>query len=114
MSKQTIDTVWAKVTFEAIHCWEGCAIDEVKFLAHPHRHQFVIRAHKRVYHDDRDIEFIVLQHSILRYLHETFPTGDMGSTSCEMLARMLIDQFDLSKCSVSEDDENGAEIEVIE
>jgi len=102
--------VFAKVLFEATHNWPGCNIEEVSYLKHEHRHVFHITAYAEVNHDDRDIEFIVLKHRIQEYLLFNFPEHKLGSTSCEMLADRLINAFQLSKCIVSEDGENGVEI----
>ena len=33
---------------------------------------------------------------------------EFGAMSCEMLARELIEEFDLCQCEVNEDNENGA------
>lgn len=109
----------AKVDVEAIHAWPD-APETVAFLRVPHRHVFVIRARKAVRHDDRDIEFIQFGWRIRHLLDQCFPRAktsmlghpesplDLGTTSCEQLARMLVDHFDLDSCSVHEDDENGA------
>ena len=34
--------------------------------------------------------------------------------SCEMIARVLLDEFNLSRCEVSEDGENGAIVTYVE
>lgn len=97
-----------QVVKEGFHNWPG-APDEVDFLRVRHRHLFYIYAEKPVYHDDRDVEFILFGRQIAAYLDETFGTPmELGASSCERLAVRLIEQFDLSACSVFEDDENGA------
>lgn len=100
--------IFCTIQFEGIHSWPNCPIEEVKYLRDPHRHIFFITAHKEVSHNDRDVEFIWLKHRIEEYLKETYPNNDLGSTSCEMLANELASKFDLMKCKVSEDNENGA------
>lgn len=111
-----IKMVWAKVEFVGFHYW-GDAYDKVKFLAEPHRHVFTVRAFKAVSHDDRDVEFIDLGDQLLTAIKERFPSAagfsqalSLGETSCEALASWLIEEFSLTACSVSEDDENGAVI----
>jgi hypothetical protein len=57
----------------------------------------------------------MLKNAVLSYLQKNYynPTlgfGDLGSMSCEMLAEELARYFDLSYCSVLEDNENGAEV----
>lgn len=95
---------------EGLHHWPGCDIPEVDFLNFPHRHVFWIKAWKEVSHADRDIEFIVLKREMQVWLlNWTTPRGiDFGPKSCEMIAEMLIDKFNLAACEVLEDNENGA------
>lgn len=106
MSARTF--VVAKVDVEGFHCWKG-APEEVAFLRDSHRHRFIIRAWAKVQHNDRDREFILLGREIRDYLYQVH--GEpmlLGSMSCEMLGHELIKQFDLYRCDVFEDDENGA------
>ncbi len=98
---------------EGIHNWPGCPFDEVAYLRDPHRHMFHFKAYKNVEHDDRDTEFIILKHRMQTYLSNKYYDHDMrclvfGAMSCEMIARELIEEFDLTRCEVSEDGENGA------
>lgn len=102
--------VFAKLLFEATHNWPNCNIEEVAYLKHEHRHIFHITAYVEVMHEDRDVEFIVLKHEIEAFLQEKYPDRKLGSTSCETLANILLIQFNLTKCVVSEDGENGVEI----
>lgn len=107
------EEVYAHLEVEGVHWWADCPIEEVEYLKYPHRHRFVIKAYAAVSHSDRDIEFIVLKHQIQAYLHEKYfyPKWNLlkfGGMSCEMIAKELIDQFNLTKCEVSEDGENGA------
>lgn len=95
--------------FEGIHRWGACPIEEVKYLRDPHRHMFHICCKKAVAHDDRDIEIIQFKHRLQEFLSGEYPHGEMGETSCEMLAKKLLQRFGLSYCSVLEDGENGAE-----
>jgi hypothetical protein len=100
--------VYCTIQFEATHFWKECPFEEVKYLQYPHRHVFHIKAFQLVTHNNRDIEFIMLKHNIEEYLQRIYPDHRLGSMSCEMLAEELIEAFDLSKCEVSEDNENGA------
>lgn len=117
--KTTIKTeVYCSLQVEALHNWPGCPFTEVAYLRDPHRHVFYIKAYKVVTHSDRDVEFIMLKHSILEYLTEKYMGATkklciFGAMSCEMIASELITQFDLSKCDVSEDNENGSIVTVI-
>lgn len=109
--KKTV-TIFCSLSYEGIHCWEKCPIDEVSYLRNPHRHMFGIKAYKQVSHSDRDVEFIWLKHRIEEYLKKEYPTHNLGNTSCEMLAEKLIYEFDLSACEVNEDGENGSIVSV--
>lgn len=103
-----ITEVFCTLQFEATHNWPGCPFEEVKYLRDPHRHVFHIKAYKLVTHSDRDVEFIMLKHMIQNYLNDQYPSHEFGAKSCEMLAHDLIERFELSRCEVSEDNENGA------
>lgn len=119
--------VYCTVQVEGTHNWPDCPFDEVDYLRVPHRHVFHIKAYMPVTHSDRDVEFIMLKHLIRDYLvnkYGKFSNEGMlrdmpyythcefGAMSCEMIAEELIETFELSKCEVSEDDENGAIVEV--
>jgi len=105
--------VFCTLQIDAIHAWYNCPIDEVGFLKQDHRHMFGIKAYKEVNHTDRDQEFIMLKRDIQDYLSDKYfdktkRTHYLGAMSCEMLAIELIEKFDLSKCEVNEDNENGS------
>ena len=109
--------VYCTLEVEGVHHWPECPLEEVKYLRDPHRHMFHIKAYKSVSHDDRDVEFIVLKHKILSYFYDGWFDSklrlfDFGSMSCEMIAKDLIAKFNLSRCEVSEDGENGAVVTV--
>lgn len=101
------------VTFqkEGIHAYPD-APEGVEFLRHPHRHIFHFRVDIEVWHDDRDIEFILFKRELEdQYKSETL---QLDNKSCEMLANDLAEYIqdnypgrDL-KIEVSEDGENGA------
>lgn len=122
-----IEQVYCRLQVEGTHSWPNCPFDEVAYLRDRHRHVFHIKAYKQVTHSDRDVEFIMLKHEIKNYLEARYYSYDIsngntitqgthlhefGSMSCEMIAKELIEQFDLSACEVNEDDENGAFVEV--
>ena len=89
---------------------------EVGFLADRHRHIFHVEAKKEVFHDDRDVEFIMFKRDIQDYLKQMYynpetRTHEFGPKSCEMLAKGILNQFDCVSVSVWEDLENGAIVE---
>ena len=105
--------VYCTLQVEGTHHWPKCPFDEVAYLTVPHRHMFHIKAYKLVNHDDRDVEFIMLKHKIEEYIggqyyDEKQKLCVFGARSCEMIANELSTMFDLSRCEVSEDNENGA------
>ena len=107
-----------KLQVEGTHNWPDAtdgAGAEMHYLEYRHRHMFHIDARKEVFHDDRDVEFIVFKRKINDYLvHKYYNSEidccDFGSQSCEMLASEIYKEFDLCYCSVYEDNENGAEV----
>lgn len=108
-------SIWVTFQKEGIHRYPAAAEDpkltEVSFLAHPHRHMFHFRVELEVFHDDRDVEFILLK----RELEGLYTTGtlQLNNMSCEMIARELLtyirESYRGRNCtiSVSEDNENG-------
>lgn len=102
-----IRTIIVKYQFEGVHCWADCPFEEVHFLRDKHRHIFYVEAEKEVFHNDRDIEIIMLKREMEKYSKEIY---DYGTSSCEMIAENLLQRFSLKSCSVLEDNENGAKI----
>ena len=110
-----ITTIWITFQKEGIHSYPAAKdIRGVEFLQHPHRHIFHFEVELEVFHDDRDIEFILFK----RELENLYNRGilELDHKSCEMLARdvvdYLVDQYpdrDVT-VSVSEDGENGGRI----
>lgn len=119
MAKSSYITV--KGQFPGLHAWSDCPIEAVDFLRYTHRHMFYVVITLPVSHDDRQLEFFVVQ----RHLERSFCNlgkfeADsnvfiLGSKSCEMMGDIIIEYFrkiypDLPwiRVHVSEDDENGA------
>lgn len=104
-------SIWVTFQKEGIHCYPD-APPGVEFLKHPHRHMFHFRVTVQVFHDDRDIEFILLK----RELENLFDDGtlQLDYKSCEMLSDELADyvltNYPNRKVTieVSEDGENGS------
>jgi hypothetical protein len=89
---------------------------EVAFLADRHRHMFHIEAKKEVFHDDRDVEFLMFKRDITDFLKQIYykpetRTHEFGPMSCEMIAKQILNQFNCTAVSVWEDLENGAIVE---
>tara|TARA_B100001287_G_C22684670_1_gene532574 strand:- start:3507 stop:4016 length:510 start_codon:yes stop_codon:yes gene_type:complete len=117
---------WIWVTFqkEGIHKYPAALDDpklatgdeyDVSFLGYPHRHIFHFKVSIEVFHDDRDIEFIQFK----RWLEKLYNEGtvQLDYKSCEMMADELYDHISKKhpgrsvKINVSEDGENGCDIE---
>lgn len=102
------------VTFqkEGIHSYPA-APEGVEFLASPHRHMFHFRVDMEVFHNDRDLEFILVKRKI-----ESWYAGgilQLDYRSCETMAdclyEMLTEEYGIDRrvvIEVSEDGENGA------
>lgn len=102
--------VVVRFTFEGVHSWPDAPDYKQEFyLRYPHRHVFHVEAVKAVEHEERDIEIIDLKHRLQDYCNHQFKGPH--SWSCETMALELLTGFDLVRCRVLEDAENGAEVE---
>lgn len=109
-------TIWVTFQREGIHKYPAALDDprlaDVSFLGYPHRHMFHFKVEIRVFHDDRDIEFILFK----RELENLFDEGvlQLDYKSCEMisddLAEYITEKYPGRSLTVtvSEDGENGA------
>lgn len=111
-------TIWVTFQKEGIHKYPAALTDpklkDVEFLGYPHRHMFHFRVEIEVFHDDRDIEFILFK----RELEGLYAEGalELNFRSCEMvatdLADYLVDKYPGRNITVtvSEDGENGSTV----
>lgn len=102
--------IFVRFQREGIHMYPD-APEGVEFLKFPHRHMFHFKVTLEVFHDDRDVEFILFK----RELEKRYGDGtlQLDFKSCEMMAEDLSyyirDAYpgrDLV-IEVSEDGENG-------
>ena len=110
--------IWITFQHEGMHQFRAAADDpklqDVAFLAHPHRHMFHFRVSIDVFHNDRDIEFIQFK----RWCEGLYNTDTLvlNHKSCEMIADDLYVQIGSKypnrnvTIEVSEDGENGCAI----
>jgi hypothetical protein len=110
--------IWVTFQKEGIHKYPAAATDPklaaVSFLGNEHRHIFHFRVELEVFHDDRDVEFILLK----RELESLYNTGtlQLNHMSCEMLANELAVYIKEAyprrdiRIEVSEDGENGCRV----
>lgn len=109
--------IWITFQKEGIHAYPAALTDpklkDVAFLGNPHRHIFHFRVWLEVFHDDRDVEFILFKRE-LEALYQSSGPYTTDFQSCEMLARELImyvrEHYTGREVAVevSEDGENGA------
>jgi len=111
MFKNASKFIWVTFQKEGIHCYPDAPAG-VEFLKHPHRHMFHFKVELEVFHDDRDVEFILLK----RELENLYAEGtlQLDYRSCEMMCEDLADYIMVNYpgrkivLTVSEDGENGA------
>lgn len=120
MIKQT-NKIWVKFSKEGIHKYPAALTDpdlaDVSFLGYPHRHIFHFKVAIQVFHDDRDIEFILFKRW-LESLYSASWDGDatlqLDYKSCEMISDELAAKINIKYpgrdivIEVSEDGENGS------
>jgi len=110
-------SIWVKFQKEGIHCYPEAGkieqLNDVSFLQYPHRHIFHFSVEVPVTHSNRDIEFIQFK----RFCENLYKgTLELNYKSCEMIAEELIEKINEKyslqwiKVSVSEDNENGANV----
>lgn len=83
-------TASALVTFAVpgFHRWAE-APDHRDYLRSRHRHLFHVRVELELFHDDREVEF----HDLRDFAIELFGGGELGTASCEMIARELLQEI---------------------
>jgi hypothetical protein len=74
--------------FEGIHNYPD-APKEVAFLRTPHRHEFHVNLQMETFHDDREIEFIMVKRALDAKLQFLYGCIDIGKTSCEQIATVI-------------------------
>lgn len=103
--------IWVTFQKEGVHSYPD-APASVAYLRNPHRHVFHFKVWIEVFHDDREIEFIIFK----RELEDLFGEGalKLHNQSCEMLSDALHKEIATKyphrriQIEVSEDGENGA------
>lgn len=113
--QQTFATV--RTRFQALHRWED-APEEVKFLRDEHRHEFHVVVRIEQFHDDREVEYIMLKRWVDKTL-DKWP-HNRGQQSCEMMANKLLHNLQAEygedreyRIEITEDGENGALLEYV-
>lgn len=103
------DWIWITTQFEGFHSYLK-APKEVAFLRNKHRHIFHIKVYLEIFHNDRDIEFIMFKRFVDKLIKNHHC---LNNRSCEDIADILSEDI-LYKypnrglaIEVSEDLENG-------
>ena len=105
--------IFIRTSFEGIHAYKD-APEEVAFLRNAHRHIFGVYVEMDVYHDDRELEFIMIKRTINRWLK--VQGTDLDNMSCEQIGKFIIQWLIREygprdyKVIIDEDQENGAVI----
>lgn len=123
-----LTTVWVEHRFTGFHRWAG-APDARGYLRALHRHSFHVHLELEVGHEDREVEF----HDLLDFVVQLCATlGDgaegydddahvrhLDRMSCEAIATRILEAvlerwpLRLGSCTVSEDGEVGATVQVM-
>lgn len=106
-------SIIVKTTFKGFHKWSN-APKPVDFLKSLHRHLFVVFLKIEVFHNDREVEFFMLQSDLENFIKKRIAVKkDVGS--CEEIAEQILKNFEnynnKKRCcevQVWEDMENGA------
>ena len=113
MPKQSLIII--RGSYEFCHRYKD-APAEVAYLRALHRHVFNYEVELEVYHDDRELEFIMVKHDIDDYLTRREENW-LDTTSCEQMAKCIGLYLQTKhgferylSVSVFEDNENGAKI----
>ena len=109
MAKVGMTTIIVNTSFEGFHRYEN-APEEVSFLRDVHRHIFHVNVEIEVFHDDRELEFILVK----RRLDQFIKNHDSSlNSSCEQIGKMICEYLTKTYgerkiiCTVMEDNENG-------
>ena len=104
--------IYVTLEHEFVHRYKD-APEEVSYLRNYHRHIAHIKVQVEVFHDDREIEFIMLKHELQDHLSQFNEQLDL---SCESLAKGLLYYMQTHygdrdmMIVVNEDNENGCEV----
>lgn len=100
-------SIFITTSFPAFHHWPD-APDSCAFLREMHRHVFHVKMVWPVRTDNRDIEFITKKAEVEEWIRDIWYGKEIGTMSCERIAKLLIRKFGATIVEVSEDGENGA------
>lgn len=108
-------SIIVKHIFEGLHFWND-APTKVSWLRLLHHHNFVVRAKIAVVHDDRELEYFMVQSELEKWCNQLKPLIRSEGYSCETIAKKLIEVIKLKygeraiAVTVHEDDNHGSEV----
>lgn len=102
--------IWITTQRELLHKYPG-APREVAFLQFDHRHIFHFRVGLEIFHNERDVEFILFKRFIETHAISAIPFRSTWSceTMADMIAEIVHNKYPNRQITVevSEDGENG-------
>jgi len=107
-SKQQSNFIWVTTQFEGFHKYPNAPL-EVSFLKNKHRHLFGVKVWIEVFHNERDIEFILFKRFV-----ESKLNGKCDNRSCEEISDLLHSEIVNKypnreiRIEINEDKENGS------
>jgi len=116
--------IYISTSFRWIHSYENLSkkikdnplheLVKVGYLTSKHRHKFNVKVWFKIDHNDRDLEFFLMQEKVDIALQTLYSNRFwlLEVWSCEMIAQDLLEFFDdveITKIEVNEDWENGVE-----
>tara|TARA_R100001086_G_scaffold150141_1_gene79795 strand:- start:2254 stop:2604 length:351 start_codon:yes stop_codon:yes gene_type:complete len=88
------------------------APEPVEFLQYDHRHLFQIRMAWTVDHANREKEIFIYTDKVKNWIQTTFGSpAQFNNRSCEMIAEILLEEFDCEWVEVLEDGKGGGRVE---
>ena len=112
-------SIWVTFQKAGIHRYPEAlmdpALEKVRYIGYEHRHIFHFRVDIEVFHEDRDVEFILFKQWLESLYQDS--TLALDFKSCEMMASDLYDIIHgkypnrAVTIEVSEDGENGCHME---
>lgn len=116
MLKKKSTYITVRFQKEGIHRYPAAltdpSLESVRFLGHDHRHLFYFEVSIEVFHDDRDLEFIMVKREIESWYNQDVLQLDYKS--CEMMSDDLAGKIAERwpgrnvEISIFEDNENGS------
>lgn len=106
--------IYVTLQQEFIHQYKD-APEEVSYLRYPHRHLAHIKVQIEVYHNERELEFIMVKHKISAMLQDYLRVtcGHSCETIAEFIINFVQEEYGNNRdiiVDVSEDGENGCQL----